>query len=76
MESLYNINPGIVAVFLGVIMFVMGYWKGYSNGKASIPFDMIISSAVDNLVKNGFIKMRRQMVDGKLEDVILKHDEE
>ena len=75
MDFIYNLHPGYTAVAFGLVLFGMGYLKGYSKGRESIPFEEIIDNTISDLVAKGYIRISRQMVDGKLQDVIHKHND-
>lgn len=73
-DILSDFRPWL-AVAIGLILFGMGWFKGYQSRREFT--EEFVGSIIDDLVKQGFIKTKRQynQESGKWEVDILKFDE-
>lgn len=58
--NIFGIDPGILAVIFGLILFYMGYLKGKDSGRIDGAGGMI-----DMLYKNGYLKVKSRYIDDK-----------
>tara|TARA_B100000886_G_C20405082_1_gene484380 strand:+ start:417 stop:629 length:213 start_codon:yes stop_codon:yes gene_type:complete len=70
---MFGIDPGIIAVICGLVLFYMGYLKGKDVGQINGAGGM-----VDMLTQNGYLKIKSRTFDKNGDPIItyMKYDEE
>jgi general stress protein CsbA len=72
----YIVGNGWVGVLIGIVLFVMGYYKGLARTASIIP--IIVDSTIQGMVADGYARVRKVLnpETGEWEEELLRHDEE
>lgn len=66
---------GFVGPLIGLILFLMGYYKGRHTTTDQFR-RYVIDQTVQKLINDGYLKTKTILHDGKWQQDILKYDEE
>lgn len=67
---------GWIGVGLGLVMFLLGYWKGVDNTMLRVVPEAI-ASTLETLVQDGYVKTRKSLDEnGQWQEEIMRYDEE
>jgi hypothetical protein len=75
LDFLTDVN-GWIGVGLGLMMFGLGYWRGFGNAAIKL-IPAMVDATLKQMIEDGYIKTRKVLnAEGKWEEELLRHDEE